>query len=270
MSNTTVVVDPHRSIPKFSGIHCATKIGEFIRQLEQYFNTHKVTSDAVKIDECKQNLHPTEGEASGVVNNLEDFDVTTWDAFKAALRDQFAPKTTRTVFSGMAELLEARWNPGETAQSFLARLQGLAKGILAAHDSKPVTGYPIAAPVLKMIIAGKLYAHMDDRGRAKMEARYNGNNAIGANYTAITASEPGYFAFKRVPEKTTASIRIAQDNSASSRATTARDENPRSRKQKPTPSRKPPSDAQGFRCHCRIVKGFGKKSNTATQAQQKY
>ena len=259
MSNTTVVVDPHRSIPKFSGIHCATKIGVFIQQLEQYFNTHKVTSDAVKIDECKQNLHPTEGEAIGVVNNLEDFDVRTWDAFKAALLDHFAPKTSRTVFSGMAELLEAKWNAGETAQTFLARLQGITKGIMAANDVKAVNGYPITSAILKMIVTGKLYAHMDDRGRSKLEAKYDGNNPVGQNYTAISASEPGYFAFKRVPERN-ASVRIAQDNSASSKATNARDENPRGR-HNPPPARKPPTDARGFAAAAGTSKGS--QRNTA-------
>ena len=259
-NGTTIVVDPHRSIPKFSGVHCATKIGEFIRQLDQYFNTHKVTSDAVKIDECKQNLHPTEGEASGVVNNLEDFDVETWDQFKYALRDHFAPKTSRTVFSGMAELLESRWNPGETAQTFLARLQGMAKSIMAANDSKPVKGYPVTASVLKMIVAGKLYAHMDDRGRAKMETKYDGNNPVGANYTALTTSEPGYYAFKRVPEKN-ASVRMVHDDSTSSKATNARDENPRSRKSKPQPSRKPPSGARGFPAAAGPSKGSGRNSS---------
>ena len=98
-----------------------------------------------------------------------------------------------------------------------------------------------------------MFAHMDDQGRAKMGSRYNGNNSVALNYSAIAASEPGYYAFIRVPEKN-ASIRIVQDNSASSKATNARDENPRGRKN-PQPARKPPTDARGFAAAAGSSKG---------------
>ena len=98
-----------------------------------------------------------------------------------------------------------------------------------------------------------MFAHMDDQGRAKMESRYNGNNIVALNYSATAASEPGYYAFIRVPEKN-ASIRIVQDNSASSKATNARDENPRGRKN-PQPARKPPTDARGFAAAAGSSKG---------------
>ena len=97
-----------------------------------------------------------------------------------------------------------------------------------------------------------------------MGSRYNGNNSVALNYSAIAASEPGYYAFKRVPEKY-ASIRIVHDDSTSSKATTARDENPRSSKPKPQPSRKPPSGARGLPAVAGPSKGSGRSSAQQSQ-----
>ena len=109
-----------------------------------------------------------------------------------------------------------------------------------------------------------MFAHMDNQGRAKMESRYNGNNTVALNYSAIAASEPGYYASKRVPERN-ASIRIVHDDSTSSKATTARDENPRSSKPKPQPSRKPPSGARGLPAVAGPSKGSGRSSTQQSQ-----